>query len=62
MLRTEDSQILGATVQNEATWASLSLSLTEGPRNIGVQFINKDSSRLIVVVLCFTGVNQLLVE
>jgi len=27
-----------------------------------VQFINIDSSLLIEVVLCFTGVNQLLVE
>ena len=57
-------QILGATVQNEATWAALSWSLTGASRNVGkwVRFISIDSSRLIVVVLCFTGVNRLLVE
>jgi hypothetical protein len=64
MLRTAVLQILGATVQNEATWLSLSWTLTGAPRNVGkwVQFINTDSSCLIVVVLCFTGVNRLLVE
>jgi hypothetical protein len=64
MLCTEGSQILGATVQNEATCVALSWSVTVAPRNVGkcVQFINIDSSCLIVVVLCFTEVNQLLVE
>ena len=57
-------QILGATVQNEATWATVSWWLTGASRNVGkwVQFISTDSGHLIVVVLCFTGVNRLLVE
>jgi hypothetical protein len=35
MLHNENSQILGASVQNEATWVALSWSLTGAPRNIG---------------------------
>jgi len=32
---TEDSQVLGATVQNKATWVALSWSLTGAHRNVG---------------------------
>ena len=70
---TEDSQILGAAVQNEAIWAmfyprcvhlccSVTLELAEVKERKWGQSVSIDSTCLIVVMLCSTGVMQLLVE
>jgi len=72
MSHTEVSQILGAAVQNEATWAmyarcghlcqSDTVELAEMYERKWDQSVHIDSTCLVVAMVCFTAVTQLLMN